>query len=29
MLVDLKKLDNVDDPFAALDRLRNTLEECS
>ena len=29
LLVDLKKLDTYDDPFAALDRLRNTLEECS
>ena len=29
MLVDLKKLDHYDDPFAQLDRLRNTLEECS
>ena len=29
LLVDLKKLDHYDDPFAALDRLRSTLEECS
>ena len=29
LLVNLKNLDRYDDPFAALDRLRNTLEDAS